>query len=233
MEGNRLKIWIIFFHNEIAPEEVPAFRGAVIANSGSESLLFHNHESDERLRYRYPLIQYKRINRKAAIVCVGEGVEKFGAFFANCSFDVLIGSRCVTLQVERTNAYRHLLQLWDTMFIYRIRKWLPLNQVNYAKYMALESLAEKYAMLEKLLTGNILSMAKGLGIRFEKQVECKIVAMEEPCLITYKGVKMMAFDAKFKSNVSLPDYIGLGKGVSLGMGTVVRKYEKKNEDNNE
>ena len=204
MEGNRLKIWIIFFHNEIAPEEVPAFRGAVIANSGSESLLFHNHESDERLRYRYPLIQYKRINRKAAIVCV-----------------------------ERTNAYRHLLQLWDTMFIYRIRKWLPLNQVNYAKYMALESLAEKYAMLEKLLTGNILSMAKGLGIRFEKQVECKIVAMEEPCLITYKGVKMMAFDAKFKSNVSLPDYIGLGKGVSLGMGTVVRKYEKKNEDNNE
>jgi hypothetical protein len=36
----------------------------------------------------------------------------------------------------------------------------------------------------------------------------------------------MSFDAEFKTNVSLPDYIGLGKGVSLGMGTVVRKYGK-------
>lgn len=53
MNCNKLKIWIIFFCNEIAPEEVPAFRGAVIANSGSENLLFHNHEPDERLRYHF------------------------------------------------------------------------------------------------------------------------------------------------------------------------------------
>ena len=50
----------------------------VIANSGSQNLLFHNHEPDERLRYRYPLIQYKRIHRKAAIICVGVGVSAFG-----------------------------------------------------------------------------------------------------------------------------------------------------------
>lgn len=87
-------------------------------------------------------------------------------------------------------------------------------------------------MLENLLTANILSMAKGLGVHFERQVECKITAMEEPRLTTYKGVKMMAFDAEFKSNVSLPDYVGLGKGVSLGMGTVVRKRKKKNDENN-
>ena len=118
------------------------------------------------------------------------------------------------------------------MFTYHLRKWLPLNQENYAKYMAMESLADKYAMLEKLLTGNILSMAKGLGVHFERQVECKITAMEEPRLIVYKGVKMMAFDAEFKSNVSLPDYVGLGKGVSLGFGMVVRRYEKKEYDSN-
>ena len=36
----------------------------------------------------------------------------------------------------------------------------------------------------------------------------------------------MSFDVEFKANVSLPDYIGLGKGVSLGFGTVVS--ENKN-----
>jgi hypothetical protein len=77
MNSNKLKIWTIFFYNEISPEEISAFRGAIIANSGSESLLFHNHDTDERFRYRYPLIQYKRIHRKAAIICVGVGLSAF------------------------------------------------------------------------------------------------------------------------------------------------------------
>lgn len=33
---------------------------------------------------------------------------------------------------------------------------------------------------------------------------------------------MMGFDIRFKSNVSLPDYIGLGKGVSIGFGMIKR-----------
>ena len=61
----------------------------------------------------------------------------------------------------------------------------------------------------------------------------KITAIEDPRVVMYKGVKLMSFDAEFKTNVSIPDYVGLGKGVSLGMGMVVRRYEKKNEDNNE
>ena len=144
--------------------------------------------------------------------------------------DVRIGNRLDCLRVEKLNAPKSIVQVWDTEFDYHIRKWLPLNQENYEKYVATESLAEKYAMLENLLIGNILSFAKGVGIHFEKQVVCKITAIGDPHIITYKGVKMMAFDAEFKSNVSIPDYVGLGKGVSLGMGTVVRKYEKKNED---
>ena len=39
----------------------------------------------------------------------------------------------------------------------------------------------------------------------------------------------MAFDAVFKSNLSLPDYMGIGKHVSLGFGTVVRIYNENNE----
>lgn len=223
---------IIQFSNNISRKEIPLFRGAIIKSVGPyNSLLFHNHQGDE-FRYAYPLIQYKRIHQKAAIVCVGKGTEAIGEFFGACRFDVKIGDKSETLEVDNIQARQVLVQIWGDMFVYRIRKWLPLNQENYSKYMALESLAEKYAMLENLLTGNILSFAKGVGIHFEKQVECKITAIDDPHIVTYKDVKMMSFDAEFKSNVSLPDYIGLGKGVSLGCGTVVRRYEKKEYDSN-
>lgn len=230
---NTVKTLVIRFTNELYYNEIECFRGAILQTMENANVLFHNHLEEDKLRYAYPLIQYKRIHRKAALVCVGEGTEAIGEFFSSCHSHVLIGERSVTLEVESVRAHQTLVQVWEDLFMYRIRKWLPLNQENYARYMALESLAEKYAMLEKLLTGNILSFAKGLGIHFEKQVECKITTIEEPRIFTYKGVKMMAFDAEFKCNVSLPDYVGLGKGVSLGHGTVVRKYggnDLKNEN---
>ena len=227
---NAVKTLIIFFDNNITLNEIPLFRGAIIASVPNNNELFHNHLDDNKYRYAYPLIQYKRISGKAAIVCIGDGTEAIGEFFGAGNFDVQLGNRPVTLEVEHIKANKTLVQVWDTMFAYHLRKWLPLNEENYARYIAIESIAERYAFLERTLTGNILSFAKSMGIYFDNQVECKITSANEPRLMRYKGVKMMSFDVEFKSNVSLPDYIGLGKGVSLGCGMVVRKYDNKNDN---
>jgi CRISPR/Cas system endoribonuclease Cas6 (RAMP superfamily) len=220
MEGN-VNTLLIRFQNEIANNEVAMFRGAIINAVDNSDVLFHNHTDGDGFRYAYPLIQYKRINRKAAITCIGEGTEAIGKFFSSCNFDVVLGNRNMTLEVESVRAHKTLVQVWDSVFTYHLRKWLPLNQENYRKYEALDSIVERYAFLERLLTGNILSFAKSMGVYFDKQVECKITSADEPRIVNYKGVKMMSFDVEFKTNVSLPDYIGLGKGVSLGFGTVV------------
>ena len=222
----KVKVLVVRFSNEIMREEIPLFRGAIVNAIENVDLLFHNHEEGGQLRYSYPLIQYKRINQKAAIVCLGEGTDAIGQFFSSCNFDVALGERQVKLEVESVNAYQHLIQIWDSEFTYHIRRWLPLNKENYEAYCKEESLAGRYAMLERLLAANILSFAKGMGIHFEGQVVARITQMDDPRLQYYKGVKLMSFDAEFKTNVSLPDYIGLGKGVSLGMGMVVRKYGK-------
>lgn len=220
MEGN-VNTLLIRFQNEIANNEVAMFRGAIINAVDNSDVLFHNHTDGDGFRYAYPLIQYKRINRKAAITCIGEGTEAIGKFFSSCNFDVVLGNRNMTLEVESVRAHKTLVQVWDSVFTYHLRKWLPLNQENYRKYEALDSIVERYAFLERLLTGNILSFAKSMSIFFDQRVECRITSAETPRLISYKGVKMMSFDVEFKTNVSLPDYIGLGKGVSLGFGTVV------------
>lgn len=220
MQMKRIKILTVRFNNTILREELSWFRGAVLQATEDSDVLFHNHQEEGGLRYSYPLIQYKRINQKAAIVCLEEGADVIGQFFSACNFDVSLGERQVTLEVESVKAEQHLVQIWDGEFAYHIRRWLPLNHDNYEAYCQEESLAERCAMLERLLTANILSFAKGIGIHFDEQVVAKITQLDEPRTQYYKGVRLLSFDAEFKTNVSLPDYIGLGKGVSLGMGTV-------------
>lgn len=111
----------------------------------------------------------------------------------------------------------------DIRFIYKLSRWLPLNQDNYELFSSLESLQEKCAFLERLLVGNILSFAKGVGIFFDSEVEASIVDIEMMGQYKFKNVNMLGFDVVFSTNVSLPQYVGLGKGVSLGFGMITNK----------
>ena len=69
-----------------------------------KDVLFHNHTKEGGYRYAYPLIQYKRLNNKAALFCIGEGVENIGVLFASNNFNVRIGNKRHCLQIEEVNA---------------------------------------------------------------------------------------------------------------------------------
>ncbi|MDR0994808.1 MAG: hypothetical protein LBL81_00795 [Tannerella sp.] len=216
---NKQKYLIVRFKTPLRAKELPLFRGAIIHAMADANVLFHNH-TEEGFRYAYPLIQYKRLNGSAAIVCLSEGAEAIGGFFAAFPSGIRLGERQSALELSSVKAGETLVQVWDSAFAYRLTRWLPLNQENYSAYKAMDSLAERGAMLEKILTGNILSFAKGLGIHLDKPIVCQIDEIERSSVAEYKRVKMDAFDLSFRCNVSFPPFIGLGKGVSLGFGTV-------------
>lgn len=214
------KILYVRFNNELRNDEIEKFRGAVLSKlKETSSVLFHNHVGNN-FRYSYPLIQYKRLRGQAVIVCLEEGTEAIGELFSAGDFCFRIGSRTVKMEIASIQARQVLIQPWNTTFTYRLNRWLPFNEENYRAYQELEGIAERCSFLEKKLIGNILSFAKGVNIFFEDEIVCKILEIEEPYLIMYKGVQMMAFNIRFKTNVSLPDSIGLGKGVSLGNGVL-------------
>jgi hypothetical protein len=217
----KVKLLLVRFRNELRQKEITMFRGAVLNVLQSNNVLFHNH-TEEGFRYAYPLIQYKRLNNRAAIVCIEEGTESIGEFFAGFREVIHIGDREIKLELDTVKAEQVLVQLWDSMFTYSIRKWLPFNSDNYARYQQAPGLKEKLDFMEKILTGNILSFAKGVDIHFEKELVCSILDLIPQGQMYYKGVAFESFDVLFKTNVSLPNYIGLGKGVSHGFGMVVR-----------
>ena len=211
----------ISFSPLLSLDEVPKFRGAVLnALSGESDVLLHNH-IDDNFRYDYPLVQYKSIAAKASIFCVGEGVELLGRLMNLCNSKLHIGPRPVTLQAEKVVPCQTEVALGEPQR-YRIEQWLPLNSDNDTRFTSLRNDAERNDLLEHILVGNILSMAKGLGILFDGRVECEIRNLDRYRQAWVKGVTMNTFDAEFICNVNLPDLIGLGKHASFGYGTIRR-----------
>lgn len=219
---NHIKTFRLNFSTPISFNEIPYLRGAIIKITKNQEILFHNHDKDNTFRYDYPLIQYKRINGNAAIIFIERGTDKIIDFINNNKDYADIGNRKTKLEIEKVDANDTLVQIWESEFTYSIRKYLPLNKINYEKYIKTDGIIEKYKILENVLIGNILSFAKGMGIYFSNKIKITILQVDEPKVYRFKNIKMMGFDIRFKSNVSLPDYIGLGKGVSIGFGMIKR-----------
>lgn len=218
---------------EIRQNEIPLFRGAVIHSLGEHpNVYFHNHLDDDKFRYAYPFIQYKRLEGKAAIVCVEDGVDIIGQFLTEVNGTLTIGDRQITCNTGRIQPARILVQTWEEMFNYHISRWLPLNSQNYQRYKGIEGVVERVSFLENILKANLLSMLKGLDIHLEKELILKITEIGDSYLIYNKGVKMMAFNADFKCNLSIPNNIGIGKNASIGCGRVHQLRKGKDINNN-
>ena len=223
------RLLLIRFSNTLSYEKIEYFRGAIVNALTDKDILFHNHLTNGNgYRYSYPLIQYKRINKQAAILCLANGTEAIGKFFLDSNLTLTLNGETELFEVDNIRPYQQLIQIWDSKFHYRIRRWLPFNKHNYEQYNKLEGIVEQTTFLERILTNNILSFAKGLNIYFENQVECTITQLTDMRTSRYKGTLMSVFDAEFITNVSIPDFAGLGKGVSIGYGVTTKKEKHKN-----
>lgn len=219
---NKLNVFTLLTDIDLKPEEIPFLRGAMIRLAGNDNIDFHDHENDG-FRYSYPRVQYKIIDNKAAVVFVGQGAESIGKILSGAGTKIQVGRRAAVFNITDMPLSQTSVEVNDIRFIYKLSRWLPLNQDNYELFSSLESLQEKCAFLERLLVGNILSFAKGVGIFFDSEVEASIVDIEMMGQYKFKNVNMLGFDVVFSTNVSLPQYAGLGKGVSLGFGMITNK----------
>jgi len=220
----KIRLLDVTFENEIQPWEVEAFRGAVIATAGRDHILFHNHEK-EGYRYSYPLIQYKRINKKPHLFCIEEGVDDIHHFFSNKQEGIMLGNRPYELKVDEISLTNFILKVNTKTNTYKLNNWLPLNQKNITTYNTLNNEMEQFEFLEKILVGNILSMAKGLNWFIKEKINLRIKSVYGK-QITKKGKKLLALNIVFISNITLPDHLGLGKNSSLGYGIINKSNGK-------
>lgn len=222
--GKEIRTLTVLYNTRINNHEVQLFRGAVIKSLGDKAdVLYHNHTGDETFRYAYPLIQYKRLNGKAAIVCVEEGADIIGQFLKETSEPLMLGDREVTFNVEKVIPEKTDVGVTEMTITYRLHQWLPLNSMNYEQYKNTDGLVEKIQFLERMLAGNLLSFLSGISVHLDKKFDAHITDITNQKLMTYKNVKLMAFDIEFKTNLSLPSFVGIGKNASIGNGILIRQ----------
>lgn len=220
-----LKFLSVQFEETIKANELPFFRGAVIEKVGRENDLFHNHVGDKAYLHRYPLIQYKRVQSRPTIVCMGAGVDEIHKIFENQDLTVRLGEREMMLKIHRLDLREFELKASDKMLAYHIQHWVGLNQRNYAHYQTLPTEAEQIVFLEKILTGNILGFAEGAGWHIEVPVVVRILPEIQIHTVRIKDQTLIGFSFMFYTNIFLPHFIGLGGKVALGFG-VVGKVKK-------
>lgn len=213
----------IQFDVPISFQEIQCLRGAIIASGKEhESLLLHNHKDDDNLRYSYPLVQYKRVNGKAFILCFEEGARSMMQVLPHLPENVQLGQRQVSIKDFSIQCSEEGVAYVDSPICYSLQNWIPLNDENFRRYKHMPALMDRVEMLQDILTGNILSFAKGLGLYCNDPVLVSITDMDKPVLRRAKGVDFLCFNIEFLCNLSLPQYIGLGKSSSKGYGVVKR-----------
>ncbi|PWB88369.1 CRISPR-associated endonuclease Cas6 [Methanobrevibacter thaueri] len=203
-----------------SPTKVRGF----IGNNFKEYPILHNHYANDKFLYSYPYVQYKIINGDIVIVGIDEGadlIKKIAPELSTLSLDKeykitekLIHEKEVDIKPSSEEKHYKF-----------ITPWLGLNQNNYQKYTNVKDWKEKKEILNRVLVGNLLSMSKGLGIIVNKRLYAKTHFEEK--IVEYKGVKMNAFIGEFKVHYDIPDYFGLGKGVSQGFGCVKQIFDEE------
>ncbi|MCX6252315.1 MAG: CRISPR-associated endonuclease Cas6 [Bacteroidetes bacterium] len=225
----KIRMLRVSFDAEIKDSEVPAFRAAIIDKVGQKNVLFHHHLDQEKFLYRYPLIQYKVLQHQPTIICIDYGVDEIHKYFEKRNWNIRVNDRQLEMKISRLELNQFNLQVWNKHFEYSIHNWIALNQENLEKYNNLTALSDRIAFLEKTLTGNIISFAKGVEWTVDKQIELKILDFKEPRTVKLKTNDLIGFNVNFSTNVFLPNFIGLGKAVSKGYG-IVRSVRQDLQD---
>jgi len=191
---------------------------AYIAGRHQNFSELHNHKPDGSSIYRYPVIQYKIIDGKAFIIGYNEGGDILESFMLEEEKLIINGH---TLELNEKHITKKIEQFGaceNEMSEYKFKNpWFALNTENYQKYMNFNAI-EKIKLLEKILIGNIISIAKSFGYTVKSQLECRL--MVNPIEIKIKDKIMLGFNGNFQINFKLPNLIGVGKMVSRGFGAV-------------
>ena len=232
--GNKISIAILRFkfRRPISPWEAGLARG-FFGNAFQSEVLAHHHlafdrgvSSSKKFLYRYPLVQYKALDGDLLIVGMEEGGNLISRF-AHFEF-ISFNSEKLPVVEAYFEHCEEVFGISKSQIKYRfITPWLALNEKNVKTYFKWQSSKKTRQMLSRILVGNILSMAKGLGYTVKDDIYATLHVKEFKCSL--KGNPMLGFIGSFVANFKLPNYSGLGKSVSRGFGTIERTSAKSDK----
>lgn len=188
------------------------------ATKFNEYVLLHHHNDAGEFVYRYPLVQYKIIDRIPTVIGINEGSGLLKEIY-HLSPSIRLGDTEYRIVRKGVDVRKVSFGLDDTFHSYDfVTPWLALNQKNYQRFYRARNAGERHDLLRRTLAGNLLSMSKSLGYQVPDRISSEVEV--QPLKRRLKNVNVMAFAGRFHTNFQIPDYLGIGKSVSRGFGAV-------------
>ncbi|WKN44265.1 CRISPR-associated endonuclease Cas6 [Tunicatimonas pelagia] len=205
----------------LAPRDAHKLRGYLGRLFQDHSPLLHNHLEGGGLRYGYPLVQYKVLNKVPTLVGLAEGAQLLTELFLKIQ-EIRLEDAVYPVMSKNIQSATPEIGVSDELFTYQFQTlWMALNQENYRRYQRLAPPGQT-ALLRRIVTGNVLSFFKGIGVFLTKEERILVQLQVQPRQTQFKNQPMLAFQGKLTTNVALPESIGIGKAVSRGFGTLRR-----------
>ena len=208
------------FPRTLSPGEATHLRGS-FGREFADEVMLHHHEGEGKLRYAYPKVQFKVIDRTAHVLGLAEGASLVTRLWSEVD-QTRIGTEVLPVLEAGLIRRRECVGEAESPLVYRfLTPWLGLNQENHFLYEAQSDPAGRLAILERAMAGNCLSLAKGFRHWVEGRINADCRGLK-PVPAGLKGVAMVGFVGTFRVNFHIPDHAGIGKSVSRGFGTVER-----------
>jgi hypothetical protein len=210
-------LYLILKTSKPVEEEASKLRG-YLANRFKEYPILHQHIKEAGYLYNYPRVQYKIIDGTAVILGIEEGADILKKISDELT-ELRLGKsayKVESIQMTQMNAEFGLCR--ENHHYKFITPWLALNPANYERYKEMNDWKEKKEFLNGILVGNILSMCKSVDYVVTSKLYVHSRLDDEK--VEYKAIPLIGFTGEFRVNFRIPDFFGLGKGVSQGFGVV-------------
>ncbi len=197
-------------------EDASKLRG-FFARKFDSYLLLHNHLGNNKFLYQYPRIQYKTIDQVKVILGLAEGVDVLQSIYNQYDKITLDGNSYQIFTKEIILKEEDFGISTNNLKYKFLTPWFALNEENYRRYKNY-NYSERADQLKSILIRNIMAIAKTFQYFVESKIRVNTNLKETS--IKFKGKDIIGFLGTFQVNFNLPDYIGLGKSVSRGFGTI-------------
>jgi hypothetical protein len=172
----------------------------------------------ERSIHRYPAIQCKLVRHEMMVIGICQGAG-FLFQLTEGQGEIMTGKNRCTIVSRDPGIRDEAFGITGGIYQYEfLTPWLALNQQYAKKFYELKGKPARDAFMQKILNTHLNTLAKSLDYTPDRSVTCTAHVRFLRERIDRENV--IVFLGKFRTNLRIPDYLGIGQSVSQGFGTL-------------
>jgi hypothetical protein len=173
--------------------------------------------------HRYPVLQCKQVRGNVIVIGICQGADCL-CHLTGDQITLDAGESSCRITARDPAMRSEQFGITDKPETYEfLTPWLALNQQHAKKFYDLKGKPQRDAFMQNLLTTQLTILAKSLDYDITAPITCEAKVRFIRERIDRENV--MVFLGKFRTNLRIPDYLGIGRALSQGYGTIKRITE--------